>query len=422
MDIRTNIGFIGVNLILLLVRCQVDAHTSCKKDWSEYDNYCYYLNTGSYTWEDARTWCRNAVNGGDLVSILSSGENTHVDNMISSSIHIGFNDLSLEGDWQWSDGRSVTYTNWNGNEPSGNSGLGNCAGMYTSGTWDDYACSGSRPFVCKVAKEWTSVQTGCQCYFDTTRYDCACCRDGGCNCGISYPHQCVECGDANACGQDYSGPFDQWKVVFKAVSSLGSLNVYNLWTGSSTYNDGDTYAPYISYTSDHYKSSEANSWDTSSIGQVKLAFFDGGVEMVGVVFDVSGTSRTSWFSSSYLTYAPYTDIYTAGYNYFSMSGHDNGNILRHFFLSSYYSGCNGDAGWIVVSDPPHGGGCDWDNAVTRPAFLYSTATTRQAFASGDYHYHNIHHYSTNAYVVVIFVVVVAVLVTISIRLMHETFT
>ncbi|XP_070550923.1 uncharacterized protein [Ptychodera flava] len=319
-NLSATLGLVAL-VVLLQVPRQIDCHTNCPRDWTEYSSYCYYHNSNEYTWEAAVAWCRSAADGSDLVSILSSGENSHVLGMISIAIHIGFNDVSLEGDWQWTDGRSVTYTNWNGGEPSGNNGLGNHGGMYTSGTWDDYDGTASeRPFVCKVAREWTAVQTGCQCSFDTTRYDCACCRDGGCNCGISYPNQCVQCGDSGSCGQDYAEPIDQWKVVFKVVSSLGGLNVYDLWIGSSTYNDGDTTAPYISYTGDHYKSSDGNSLDTSSVTQIKLALFDSGDEMMSLVFDTAGYSRTNWFALNALSYAPYSDIFTAGYNYFSFDG------------------------------------------------------------------------------------------------------
>ncbi|XP_077992102.1 uncharacterized protein LOC144446224 [Glandiceps talaboti] len=382
MDMKAVEGFF-LYVILVQQASIVDAHTNCRKDWTAYDNNCYYYNSNSYSWDAAMEWCRDIVNGGDLASIHSSSENSQVLGMIGTNIHIGFTDLSLEDDWEWSDGRSVVYTNWNSGEPSGNSGLGNCAGMYTSGKWDDYTCTTTRPFVCKVPMEWTSVQTGCQCYFDTTRYDCACCRDGGCNCGISYPNQCVECGSSD-CGQDYSDPIDQWKVVFKIVSSLDGLASKDLWSGTNTLNDGDTDAPYISYTSKHYKSSDANTWDTSSIQQIKFAFYDSGVEKMSLVFDASGTSKTSFYSSSYLLYAPYTDIYSSSMNYFSMSGHSTSTLGRHWFISSYYSGCNGDAGWVCVSDPTSSsGGCDWENMETRPNFIYSTSTTRQAWASGN---------------------------------------
>merc|ERR1711860_55640 len=48
---------------------------------------------------------------------------------------------------------------------------------------------------------WTKATTGCQCYFDKSRNDCACCQPGGCQCGSKFKNQCVRCGYANHCGK-----------------------------------------------------------------------------------------------------------------------------------------------------------------------------------------------------------------------------
>jgi len=47
---------------------------------------------------------------------------------------------------------------------------------------------------------WTRQPTGCTCYFDRTRNDCACCEQGGCQCSEMFPHQCVQCGYGSQCG------------------------------------------------------------------------------------------------------------------------------------------------------------------------------------------------------------------------------
>ncbi|XP_070564625.1 fibulin-5-like [Ptychodera flava] len=48
---------------------------------------------------------------------------------------------------------------------------------------------------------WTRRAASCECYFDHTRFDCACCVVGGCQCPSSRPHLCVQCGHGLNCGQ-----------------------------------------------------------------------------------------------------------------------------------------------------------------------------------------------------------------------------
>jgi len=47
---------------------------------------------------------------------------------------------------------------------------------------------------------WTKRTTGCQCYWDKSRYDCACCQPSGCQCSQKYKNQCVQCGQGGKCG------------------------------------------------------------------------------------------------------------------------------------------------------------------------------------------------------------------------------
>ena len=47
---------------------------------------------------------------------------------------------------------------------------------------------------------WTKNTSGCLCYFDNSRSDCACCQPGGCQCPDTNLHQCVQCGYGSFCG------------------------------------------------------------------------------------------------------------------------------------------------------------------------------------------------------------------------------
>ncbi|XP_078573391.1 uncharacterized protein LOC144860148 isoform X3 [Branchiostoma floridae x Branchiostoma japonicum] len=59
---------------------------------------------------------------------------------------------------------------------------------------------------------WTKNSTGCQCYYDYSRFDCPCCVPGGCQCTNEHPDQCVQCGYGHTCGLlDLTG-VDAWTL------------------------------------------------------------------------------------------------------------------------------------------------------------------------------------------------------------------
>lgn len=82
--------------------------------------------------------------GGNLVTIRSAQENQWIlDNLgpltTDNSVFIGFNDIAVEGTFEWVSGEPVTYTNWNGGEPNdaGTSGEDITELNMTTGGWND---------------------------------------------------------------------------------------------------------------------------------------------------------------------------------------------------------------------------------------------------------------------------------------------
>lgn len=65
----------------------------------------------------------------------------------SKSFWIGFNDRESEGDWQWTDRSTSSYTNWADKSPD-NGGV-TCATMVEGGKWKDESCNEKNQFVCK---------------------------------------------------------------------------------------------------------------------------------------------------------------------------------------------------------------------------------------------------------------------------------
>lgn len=107
-----------------------------------------YVLTTSTTWTGAESLAQSL--GGHLASIGSLEENEFILKQFGNfagqdrRLWIGFNDLDLEGDWRWSDGSPVTFTNWNGGEPNNSSGVEHFAEMLgSSGRWNDLNDAGA---------------------------------------------------------------------------------------------------------------------------------------------------------------------------------------------------------------------------------------------------------------------------------------
>ncbi|MAQ47265.1 MAG: hypothetical protein CMD27_00100 [Flavobacteriales bacterium] len=92
------------------------------------DGMAYYMSYETATWQDANTICNNL--GGNLVAINSEEEQDFVYNIAMTNnplggpynYWIGLNDYNDEGNFTWTNGDPVTYTNWNDGEPNGGFG------------------------------------------------------------------------------------------------------------------------------------------------------------------------------------------------------------------------------------------------------------------------------------------------------------
>ena len=110
----------------------------------------YYFSTSEGTWHEADDMSDNA--GGHLVTISSEEENDFVISLmqqIGSNGWIGFTDEATEGDWVWTTGEDVVYTNWAAGEPN-DDGDQDCGQIYWNGEWDDIECDVERPFIMEV--------------------------------------------------------------------------------------------------------------------------------------------------------------------------------------------------------------------------------------------------------------------------------
>jgi len=114
---------------------------------------CFWVNsTQAHTWQDAMSAC--AARGMQLASVHSKEEQDFIRGLGYSydGFWIGFHDQVKEGDFIWSDGTAVDYTNWDYNlgEPDGGV-TENCCYLNRAhnAQWADNRCSTTYGVVCR---------------------------------------------------------------------------------------------------------------------------------------------------------------------------------------------------------------------------------------------------------------------------------
>lgn len=113
-----------------------------------FENSCYRASLVALSWSDARDDC--LAGGGDLVSIDSVGEDAFVAALLGTSLWLGATDRALEGTFQWTDGRAVTFANWGTNQPDSFPGQ-NCVEKRAEpgAPWYDQSCDNLDFYVCE---------------------------------------------------------------------------------------------------------------------------------------------------------------------------------------------------------------------------------------------------------------------------------
>lgn len=67
----------------------------------------------------------------------------------TSGVWIGFNDVTEEGKYTWSDGDHVFYTNWASGQPNNQYKNQDCGVLTQRGSWEDAHCGIKLPFICE---------------------------------------------------------------------------------------------------------------------------------------------------------------------------------------------------------------------------------------------------------------------------------
>ncbi|XP_071395465.1 P-selectin-like [Centroberyx affinis] len=97
----------------------------------------------SKTWTEAQSYCREKFT--DLVSVKNQAENDEIKMKNQGhDVWIGlFRDL-----WKWSDGRAMSFTNWNTENNQPNGCIAESCVVTSYGKWEDWPCGQRFYFAC----------------------------------------------------------------------------------------------------------------------------------------------------------------------------------------------------------------------------------------------------------------------------------
>ncbi len=127
-----------------------DLLRSSPETWKEFRGNLYRLTPSGCTWYEGEEYAREI--GGHLVAINDAEEQEWVvDTFGSDAMWIGCTDEDSEGEWRWTSGEELAFTNWLPGEPN-NEQAGEPFGMINfrqRGRWNDLGDS---------AAEWGRIR------------------------------------------------------------------------------------------------------------------------------------------------------------------------------------------------------------------------------------------------------------------------
>ena len=278
---------------------RVEAHSACPDDWeaSADGSRCYRVFAGAVDWLTARDDC--ATEGGTLATVHSADDNDQLYALASglsgTSIWLGLNDRSIEGDWVWTSGEASDYTEWlseAGREQPDGGTTENCAEMFHDGSseptwrglWADMECDSSAHVGGYACEQEASASL--QCVIDVPSTD----DDAD---PIAY-----------LIDWDVDGtPFTDTETTVHTGDSVAaeSLGYDETWTCTVTPNDGEDDGP----------STDASIYLEKPPGDCTSLAWDLGVYQSADLFDAYPSSWTleGWFKPA----GGYTGTFGGGF-------------------------------------------------------------------------------------------------------------
>ena len=139
----------------ILILSIFDLLARCEDGWSMFKGVCYRFYLDEKSWDDAEKKCKQE--DAHLASLFSDEEASFVRCLQdAASIHETWIGGRRSGsNFQWIDGTSFDYYNWNTGQPDNQGGKEDCIMVYSDpgqsrdGKWNDVPCDVKKNFVCK---------------------------------------------------------------------------------------------------------------------------------------------------------------------------------------------------------------------------------------------------------------------------------
>ncbi|KAI9544497.1 hypothetical protein NQZ68_001370 [Dissostichus eleginoides] len=123
----------------------------CSAPWIPYNGHCFNLNRTQKTWPDAQRDCR--FEGGDLATIRNVEDQSFVISQLgytsTDELWIGLNDRKTEGQFDWIDHSTVSFTSWEFGKPAVSTDIKDCVLIRgENGNWADRVCEEKHGSIC----------------------------------------------------------------------------------------------------------------------------------------------------------------------------------------------------------------------------------------------------------------------------------
>ncbi|MEM7066025.1 MAG: choice-of-anchor C family protein [Cyanobacteria bacterium P01_B01_bin.77] len=116
-----------------------------------------YLLSAAATWVEAQTEAQSF--GGNLVTVNDGAEQTFLAGLFAGkTLWTGYSDVAVEGNFQWADGDSSTYTNWASGQPN-NFRNEDFVAIDSNGSWNDISDTAKLQGIIEIKNPTTPILT-----------------------------------------------------------------------------------------------------------------------------------------------------------------------------------------------------------------------------------------------------------------------